>query len=55
MPMIRITKEQVKQAQLARKKALSEDAEYRKFTEEQERELKEALEQTKKEMKEDTQ
>ena len=45
MPIVRITKEQVKKAQEARKAALRKDPEFRAFEEEQERLSKEAAKQ----------
>jgi len=45
MPTVRITKEQVKKAQKARKAALKKDPEFRAFEEEQERLHEEATKQ----------
>ncbi len=53
MPIIRIKKEQVEKARRAHKKALGEDAEYRKFDESQERDFQEAIKQAEKEKKEE--
>ena len=53
MPIIRITKKQVEDADLAFKDALSKDHEFKEYIEAQENELQEALELVKKERKED--
>ena len=47
MPIIRITKEQVKEAQQARKAALKKDPDFRAFEEEQEQQMEEALKEEK--------
>jgi hypothetical protein len=52
MAIIKITKEQVENAHHAREKALKEDSDFQKFNDAREKELKEALEQAKKERKE---
>ena len=53
MPIIHVTKQQVDKAQQAYKKALTEDAEFKKFEEAQEKEFEEALKQAHNERKED--
>ena len=49
MPIIRITKQDVKKAERARKAALKKDPEFRAFEAEQEKQHKEAMKQQEKE------
>ena len=51
MPIIRITKQDVEEAERARKAALKKDPEFRAFEEEREKRMKEALKQREEEGK----